>query len=86
MKGHARLLVSNGRIDRDNMRRSHLSEHDLREEMRINANIDDFAEIQSAYKERSGEVGIVKKKRQAQVVEMHVEDGVQTIRIEWTAS
>jgi len=84
VKGHARVLVSNGHIDWHNMRRSHLSEHDLREEMRINANIDDFAEIQAAFKERSGEVSIVKKNKAAQVVETRVEDGVQTIRIEWT--
>jgi len=83
VKGHARILVSHGQIDWTNMRRSHLSEHDLREEMRINANIDDVAEIQEAIKERSGEVGIVRKSRQAQVVETRVAEGVQTIRIEW---
>ncbi len=84
VKGHARRLVSNGQIDWENMRRSHLSVHDLQEEMRINANISDLADVQEAFKERSGEVGVVRKTRRAQVVEVRVEEGVQIVRVEWT--
>src|SRR5438445_5897918 len=43
IKGHAHQLVSNGEILWDNMRRSHVSEHDLLEEMRLKANIDDLS-------------------------------------------
>jgi len=43
------------------MRRSHISEHDLLEELRLNANIDDLNRVERAYKERSGEIGVVVK-------------------------
>ena len=31
------------------MRRSHITEHELREELRLNANIDNFDEVKGAY-------------------------------------
>jgi uncharacterized membrane protein YcaP (DUF421 family) len=64
------------------MRRSHISEHDLREEMRLNANIDDPSQIRAAYKERNGRIGIVKQPEKVEVVEVDIHEGVQTIRIE----
>jgi uncharacterized membrane protein YcaP (DUF421 family) len=82
VKGHAHQLVSDGHILWDNMRKSHISEHDLLEELRLGANIDDLSQVQSAFKERSGRVGIVKRPTQLQVLEINVQDGVQTIRVE----
>ena len=82
IKGNARVLVSEGRIDWENMRRSHISEHDLREELRLNANVDDPAEVKLAVKERSGEIGVVlKPKGKIEVCDVSVEQGVQTVRI-----
>jgi uncharacterized membrane protein YcaP (DUF421 family) len=65
------------------MRRSHITEHDLREELRINANIENFDEVTAAYKERSGEVGVVRRPAEPKVIEIAVEAGVQTVRVVW---
>ena len=61
IKGETRILVSNGEINWPNMRRSHISEADLKEELRLQANIEDLASVQTAVKERNGDVGVIKK-------------------------
>jgi uncharacterized membrane protein YcaP (DUF421 family) len=62
IKGQAKLLVENGDLQEANMHASHISEHDLREEMRINANINQLEEVEQAFLERSGEISVVKKR------------------------
>ena len=37
IKGEAQVLVQNGKLNRENMRRNHISEHDLEEDMRLSA-------------------------------------------------
>ena len=52
LKGrYLRPLVIDGKMQFENMRRSHLSEHDVMEEVRLNG-IDDIADVARAYKER----------------------------------
>jgi uncharacterized membrane protein YcaP (DUF421 family) len=82
VKGNSRLLIENGAIDIHNLRRSHLSHEDLMEELRLNANCGDVSQVKEAYKERSGEVGVVLRKHPTQVINVSVQSGVQTIRIE----
>jgi uncharacterized membrane protein YcaP (DUF421 family) len=82
MKGHAKPLIEDGRVLWENLRTSHLSKNDLLEELRLNANIDDPSEVQAAYKERNGGIGVVKRKPEPRVIEISVEDGVKTVRIE----
>lgn len=61
VKGHAKVLYQDGEINRENMRSSHISEHDLLEAMRLNANVEDLDDVKAAYKERNGEISVVKK-------------------------
>lgn len=82
VKGHVKLLVSEGAIDWNAMRGSHISEEDLREGMRHNGNVDDLSRVKRAYKERSGEISIVRRSTEPRIVELGVQDGVKTIRIE----
>jgi uncharacterized membrane protein YcaP (DUF421 family) len=80
LKGREHLIVQDGKpLDRT-MRHSHISPHDLIEEMHL-AGIDDLAKIHEAYKERNGQIGFIKKAMPPQVVEVAVKDGVQTVRI-----
>ena len=82
IKGHCRQLVRNGEILHDNMRSSHISEHDLIEEMRLNANVEDVRKVASAYKERSGEIGIVRaESSEPKVIDLGIRDGVHTLRV-----
>ena len=61
VKGHARLIVADGQMDLKTMRRSHLSPEDLREEMRLNGNVDEIAAVHRAYKERNGQISVVRQ-------------------------
>ncbi len=82
IKGRVRLLVDRGEIDWSAMRRSHISEHDLLEELRLNANVEDLDRIERAYKERNGRVSGIRRNPAASVVEITTEEGVKTVRIE----
>jgi uncharacterized membrane protein YcaP (DUF421 family) len=59
VKGHAKLVVENGRMIPGAMLDSHISEHDIHEAMRLAANIDDLSQVKAAYKERSGLISVV---------------------------
>lgn len=79
-KGHAHKVVADGQMLPDELRHSHISEHDLIASMRLNgiARLDD---VQEAWKERSGEISVIRK-RQPRIIEVAVEAGVQRVRIE----
>ncbi len=81
-KGHCKLLVENGQIHWDAMRESHISEQDLMEELRLNANLEDLSRIEKAYKERSGQISGVRRVPESKVVELDTREGVRTVRIE----
>lgn len=58
IKGQARVVIENGKLNRDNMRRSHISESDLHEELRLRG-IDDIHRVKRAYVERSGAISVI---------------------------
>ena len=60
IKGEAQVIVRNGKLDRENMRRNHISEHDLEEDMRLSAKIEDLSKIKVARVERSGDISFIK--------------------------
>jgi uncharacterized membrane protein YcaP (DUF421 family) len=43
------------------MRRNHVSIHDLEEDMRLNAHLDDRSKVRVARIERSGDISFIKK-------------------------
>ncbi len=60
IKGNSWPLVVDGKMQRDNMRRSHISEHDLEEEFRLHG-VDDIRRVKRAYKERNGGISVIKE-------------------------
>ena len=60
------------------MRRYHVSENDLHEDMWLNGGVDDLEQIKVARIERSGEISI---QRKPQVMDIHLADGVKIVRI-----
>jgi uncharacterized membrane protein YcaP (DUF421 family) len=80
LKGNEHLIVADGRPIERALHHSHISPHDLIEEMHL-AGIDDVAKIHEAYKERNGQIGFIRKSPAPQVVDVAVKDGVQTVRI-----
>jgi uncharacterized membrane protein YcaP (DUF421 family) len=81
VKGRARLLVQGGRPRAEAMRASHMTEHDLWEDLR-GKSVSSLAEVKEARLERSGQLSVMKAKPEPKVVELAVRDGVQTVRIE----
>jgi uncharacterized membrane protein YcaP (DUF421 family) len=81
VKGHAFVLVKDGQPDEQAMRHSHISPHDLEEEIRLKG-LETVEEVHLAYKERNGEVSVIAKKKSPKIVEIAVQSGVQTIRLE----
>ncbi|MEY2578180.1 MAG: hypothetical protein QOI49_1004 [Verrucomicrobiota bacterium] len=61
LKGAPVTLVRNGKIDHAEMRRSLVSEHDLEEDLRLDAKTEDVSTIASARLERSGDISFIKQ-------------------------
>ena len=59
VKGVDDLVVKDGKLIEEKMRRNHLTERDLLEELRINGNVSDPKNVKEARMERSGEVSVV---------------------------
>ena len=60
VKGSPDIIVRNGDCDLRMMRRNHVSLHDLEEDMRLHAHIDDLSKIRLARVERSGDISFMK--------------------------
>jgi uncharacterized membrane protein YcaP (DUF421 family) len=82
VKGDPVLLVKDGRIQEDGMRRTSLSSRDLNEALRQQGKPPDPSKVRLAYLERNGGISVVPSKDQPRILDVSVEDGVQTVRIE----
>lgn len=84
INGEAVPLVKDGQLLQANLRRKRINRRLLLENMRLNSNSDDLEAVQEAYYERNGSISIIPEQEEdrVRVLEMDVEDGVQTVRIE----
>lgn len=80
VKGRPRTLVRDGSVDRSAMRRSHLSDNDLETALRENGRTDDLSRVREARLERSGNISVITRS-DVRVVDIDVEEGVQTVRL-----
>jgi uncharacterized membrane protein YcaP (DUF421 family) len=71
-----------GQVDWKQMQQSHITEHDLKEALRLEASTEKIEDVAVATLERSGEISVVEKPKTPQVVEVAVQNGVQTVRVE----
>jgi len=81
VKGHAHLLVQDGKVLEAAMRQSHISMNDLLEQLRFSG-VEDLRHVRLAYKERNGEISVIRRPATCCVLEVPVEGGVQKVRIE----
>ncbi|HEY2826106.1 MAG TPA: YetF domain-containing protein [Pirellulales bacterium] len=79
-KGNSELVVDNGRALIHTMRKAHISDHDLFEQLRLRG-IDDLQQVRAAFKERNGEISVLPLPPQPRVFDVAVQNGVQTVRI-----
>jgi len=60
IKGKPAVLVENGQLLRKNMSINQVSEHDVEEDMRLDAGTEDLSRIKVARLERSGDISFIK--------------------------
>lgn len=80
--GYSQVLVENGEVCWDTMKKVHITEQDLRGGMRVAACTDDLSLIREARLERSGNISVVLYWSDPQVAELPLADGVQEVRID----
>lgn len=85
VKGDESVLVRDGEFQRAAMRAEHMSEDDVREALRQQGKTEKPDGVAIARLERSGVVSVIKQKPPPKVLEVKVEAGVQTVRIEITS-
>src|SRR4029079_16789240 len=61
VKGKPDIIARDGQCDFHMMRRNHISTHDLEEDLRLDAHIDDLSKVRLARVERSGNISFIKK-------------------------
>lgn len=82
VKGDPVLLIKDGNVQREGMRRAGLSNNDLEQALRLRSNQTDPTKIQLAYLERNGSISVLPCKHEPRIVDISIADGVQTVRIE----
>ena len=82
VKGRERILVRDGELQWDAMRKSHITQNDLETALYSSGGGREPSDVKIARLERGGDISVVPKEKEPRVVTVKVEQGVQTIRIE----
>jgi uncharacterized membrane protein YcaP (DUF421 family) len=61
VKGHSRVLVTDGEIDWDEMRKGNISEKDLLSALRENGHVGSPSDVKEARLERSGNISVISR-------------------------
>jgi uncharacterized membrane protein YcaP (DUF421 family) len=81
IKGHSEVLIRVGQVDERKMRKAHMTDKDLWEDLR-GKSIARLDEVAEGRLERNGSLSIVKAKSEPKIIDIRVADGVQTVRVE----
>jgi len=82
VKGNPVLLIKDGQVQEQGMRRGGITKQDLTQALREHTKQSDPAKIRLAYLERDGQISVIPFKHEPRVLDVSVEGGVQTVRIE----
>lgn len=61
IKGEPDIIVENGELLTATMQRNHISKHDLEEDLRLSAQLEDPSQIKRARVERSGDISFIER-------------------------
>jgi uncharacterized membrane protein YcaP (DUF421 family) len=62
IKGRSDTIIQDGRLDQVLAARNRLSEHDVLEDLRLNGNVGEIADVALGVFERNGKISVVRKK------------------------
>jgi len=82
LKGHPVTLIRAGHPIEDALRRYRVSPGDLEEALRLTAHVREAATVDEARFERNGSISVIPGRAEPRILEVQVQDGVQTVRIE----
>jgi uncharacterized membrane protein YcaP (DUF421 family) len=82
VKGERVLLIKDGKIQEERMRKGSITEHDLAQAVRVQTHHGDPAKVKRAYLEGNDEISIIPGEHEPRILDVWVEDGVKKIRIE----
>ena len=82
LKGHSLPIVLDGRPLEDALRRYRISPGDLEEALRLSGHVKTPEQVEEARYERNGEISVIAKAKKPYILEVQVQEGVQTVRIE----
>lgn len=80
-KSSARKIVEDGEVIEKAMQKSKIGKNDLMQALREEGNLEDVKDVKAAYIERDGNITVIPKKNEPRIIEVKVEEGVQTVRI-----
>ena len=81
VKGEPVLLIKDGGLNEKGLRGSSISHRDLEEAIRIESHVTEPEAVKLAYLERNGGISVIPRTPEPRVLEVSIEDGVQTVRI-----
>ena len=81
VKGRSTIIVRDGRLDEAALRSEHMTKDDLEEDLRQKGR-QTLEGIAEGRLERSGQVSVLSDAKTPRIVEIRVQDGIQTVRIE----
>jgi uncharacterized membrane protein YcaP (DUF421 family) len=81
VKGKTSQIVNNFQLDKKKMKQGHVSEEDVKEQLRLGMNQKNLENIREAFLEKDGQISFIKDNQQPKVLDIKVEEGVQTVRI-----
>jgi uncharacterized membrane protein YcaP (DUF421 family) len=81
VKGRATMLVRDGRVDHEALRESGVSEQDLEQAIRLKIGETEPSHVRLACLERNGSISVIRAEREPIVLDIRVEDGIQTVRV-----
>lgn len=83
IKGTPVTLIQDGTISWNDMKKKYLTEGDLLEALRLNAHLIEPRQVALGKLERNGNISFIPKKTAPKIMEIAVEDGVKTVRLEF---
>ena len=81
VKGSDQVVIRDGTVDHEAMRRAHLSDRDLWEDLR-DKGVSRLDQVAEARLERNGKLSVIRASSGPKVLEVDVAPGVQTVRIQ----
>jgi uncharacterized membrane protein YcaP (DUF421 family) len=82
LKGRPLTIIQDGVPLKDALRRYRISAGDLEEALRLAAHLKEPDQVEEARYERNGEISVIGKRKEPRILEVQIQEGVQTVRIE----